>query len=167
MKLRIAGYDRESVVDGPGIRFVVFAQGCPHRCEGCHNPETWDYAGGQELDEKELMDLIRGSRLLKGVTFSGGEPFSQAGAFASLGRQVKEMGLDIVTYTGYTFEEVLAKAGEDENFKALLDVTDILVDGKYLAAERDISISYRGSRNQRVILVPASLAAGEIIQAKG
>jgi anaerobic ribonucleoside-triphosphate reductase activating protein len=97
LKLRIAGYTKESVVDGPGIRFVVYAQGCPHRCEGCHNPETWDFGGGKEISEDDLVSLISDTRLLSGVTFSGGEPFSQAKEFASLAKRVKSLGLDIVT----------------------------------------------------------------------
>jgi anaerobic ribonucleoside-triphosphate reductase activating protein len=78
MKLRIAGYTEESVVDGPGIRFVIYAQGCPHRCTGCHNPETWDFNGGEEITAEEILSLIRGTQLLQGVTLSGGEPFAQA-----------------------------------------------------------------------------------------
>ena len=151
LKLRIAGYTKESVVDGPGIRFVVYAQGCPHRCEGCHNPETWDFGGGKEISEDDLVSLISDTRLLSGVTFSGGEPFSQAKEFASLAKRVKSLGLDIVTYTGYTFEEILEMSIKDEDIKRLLENTDLLVDGPYLASERDLSVPFRGSRNQRLI----------------
>ena len=87
MKLRIAGLTKESVVDGPGIRFVVFVQGCPHHCPGCHNPETWDFTAGKELTVDELFAQIKDTRLLQGVTFSGGEPFAQAAALACLGKR--------------------------------------------------------------------------------
>ncbi len=165
MKLRISGYEKESIVDGPGIRFVIFTQGCPHHCDGCHNPETWDFTGGREVEEDEILELVRSSRLIKGVTFSGGEPFAQAGPLASLGRRIKEMGLDIVTYTGYTFEEILEKSRQDRNIRDLLEVSDLIVDGRYIREERDLSLAFRGSRNQRVIKVAESLNAGEVIQA--
>ncbi|HHW41532.1 MAG TPA: anaerobic ribonucleoside-triphosphate reductase activating protein [Syntrophomonadaceae bacterium] len=166
MKLRISGYDKESVVDGPGIRFVIFTQGCPHHCDGCHNPETWDFTGGREVEEDEVLEMIRSSRLIKGVTFSGGEPFAQPGPLASLGRRIKEMGLDIVTYTGYTFEEILKKSRRDQDIRDLLEVSDLLVDGRYIREERDLSLAFRGSRNQRVIKVAESLNAGKVIEAE-
>jgi anaerobic ribonucleoside-triphosphate reductase activating protein len=166
MKLRIAGCTEESVVDGPGIRFVVFAQGCPHQCPGCHNPETWDLAGGEEITVDELFSQIRDARLLQGVTFSGGEPFVQAAALACLGRNVKSLGLDIVTYTGYTFEEITKMAEHDKDIKNLLELSDLLVDGPYLAAERDLGIPFRGSRNQRIISVAESLQKNCVVEAE-
>ncbi|HAF17546.1 MAG: anaerobic ribonucleoside-triphosphate reductase activating protein [Thermacetogeniaceae bacterium] len=165
MKLRIAGLTKESVVDGPGIRFVVFVQGCPHHCPGCHNPETLDFAGGEEITVDELFVQIRDTRLLQGVTFSGGEPFAQAAALAYLGKKVKELGLDIVTYTGYTFEEVLDMAEKKQEVRDLLEISDLLVDGPYLAEERDQSIAFRGSRNQRILSVAESLRAKRAVEA--
>jgi anaerobic ribonucleoside-triphosphate reductase activating protein len=164
MKLQIAGYVKESVVDGPGVRFVVFAQGCPHRCKGCHNPETWDFAGGQEITEDELLSLISDTRLISGVTFSGGEPFAQSRAFASLAEKIKGLGLDIVTYTGYTFEELLQLSEEDQDIRRLLELSDLLVDGPFLEAEKDISLPFRGSRNQRLISVADSLEIGQAVE---
>jgi anaerobic ribonucleoside-triphosphate reductase activating protein len=164
MKLRIAGYTEESVVDGPGIRFVIYAQGCPHRCTSCHNPETWDFNGGEEITAEEILSLIRGTQLLQGVTLSGGEPFAQAEVLAAFAKQVKVMGLDIVTYTGYTFEELLEMSKDAQGIKLLLERSDFLVDGPYLASERDLSISYRGSRNQRFLDVAASLAAARAVE---
>ncbi|MEW6574711.1 MAG: anaerobic ribonucleoside-triphosphate reductase activating protein [Bacillota bacterium] len=152
--LRIAGVVRESVVDGPGLRYVIFAQGCPHRCPGCHNPETWDPAGGYKVTVEEIVADITRNPLLNGVTFSGGEPFSQAEAFAPLGRVLKEKGYDIVTYTGYAYEELQATA--DKAVQDLLEITNILIDGPFIQAQRDLTLPFRGSRNQRIIDVRAS-----------
>ncbi|MCL6610803.1 MAG: anaerobic ribonucleoside-triphosphate reductase activating protein [Peptococcaceae bacterium] len=157
--IRIAGVSGESVVDGPGLRFVVFAQGCPHRCRGCHNPETWDPAGGREVTVGELLDQIRSNPLLRGVTLSGGDPFMQAVPLAELARGVKEMGKDVITYTGYTWEQILEMAERDEGVKSLILQTDILVDGPYIHDQRDLNLVFRGSANQRVIDVRASLEA--------
>ena len=141
MKLRIAGTVNDSIVDGPGIRFTVFVQGCPHNCKGCHNPQTHDFEGGTVIDTNELFEKIKGNPLLDGVTFSGGEPFCQAEALASLGRQIKELGLNIRTYTGYTFEK-LFEDRSFEHWEELLRVTDILIDGPSLSARRVVSTTY-------------------------
>jgi anaerobic ribonucleoside-triphosphate reductase activating protein len=165
MKIRVAGIEKESVVDGPGLRFVIFVQGCGRRCIGCHNPGTWDIDGGQEMDTGEILGQIGETGLIRGVTFSGGEPFEQAAACALLAGQVKNLGKDIVTYTGYTFEELQARSSADEDARRLLEVSDILVDGPFMAEERDWDLPFRGSRNQRLILVQESLAAGRVTQA--
>jgi anaerobic ribonucleoside-triphosphate reductase activating protein len=163
MKIRVAGIEKESVVDGPGLRFVIFVQGCHRRCVGCHNPDTWDFDGGQEMDTGDIMKQIRETRLIKGVTFSGGEPFEQAAACALLAQEIRAMGMDIVTYTGNTYEELQSIAFGDEDVKRLLGATDILVDGPYLEEERDWNAPYRGSCNQRLILVQESLTAGKAV----
>ncbi len=163
MKIRLAGFLPESVVDGPGIRFVLFAQGCEHHCPGCHNPQTHDLSGGELVDLGEIFDRIKKAKLLRGVTFSGGEPFLQAAALAVLGRQIRALGLGLVTYSGYRFEELLALSARDKAVKDLLAVTDILVDGKYMAGQRDISLAFRGSANQRLVDVPRSLLAGQAV----
>ncbi len=155
--VRIAGTAGESVVDGPGLRFVVFAQGCPHRCPGCHNPETWDPAGGREISIRDLLNGICKNPLLQGVTLTGGEPFLQAGPLAELARRVKDTGKDVITYTGYTWERLLEMAEKDEGVKSLLLATDILIDGPYIRERRDLNLAFRGSANQRVIDVRASL----------
>lgn len=162
MKLRLAGIVRESVVDGPGIRFVIFAQGCKHGCENCHNIETWDPERGYETTVDELINQIKATKLIKGVTISGGEPFLQAESFAVLGQKIKELGFDIVTYTGYTFEDLINQCDKEPSVKALLEVTDILVDGPYIDEQRDISLPFRGSANQRIINVPKSLTHGMV-----
>lgn len=163
MKLKIAGTANDSIVDGPGIRFTVFTQGCPHKCRGCHNPGTHDPEGGEWIDTEDLLKKIQVNPLLDGVTFSGGEPFCQAEALAELGRQIKALGLNIVTYTGYTFER-LYEEREKNNFGKLLEVTDFLVDGPFILEEKDWEIKFRGSRNQRYIDCQASLKEGRAVE---
>lgn len=113
MQLRIAGTVENSIVDGEGIRYTIFVQGCPHGCPGCHNPQTHDFQGGKLIDAAVLLKEIASDPLLDGVTFSGGEPFCQAAALAALGKQVHDLGLNLVTYTGYTWNQLLADGRED------------------------------------------------------
>jgi len=160
MELRIAGTIKDSVVDGPGIRFVVFTQGCPHRCQGCHNPKTHELDQGTVVTTEDLLIEIAKVKLIRGVTFSGGEPFIQAEPLAIIAERVKTFGLNIVTYSGYTFEQLLVMADKNPGVQQLLAATDILVDGLYKADERDIGLAFRGSRNQRLIDVAQSLALG-------
>jgi len=162
--LRLAGVVQESIVDGPGIRYVVFTQGCLHRCPGCHNPESHDPMGGMERPISILLEEIKKNPLLKGVTFSGGEPFMQPMPLATLGKAIKEMGLDLIVYSGYTFEELWDMAGVQPQIMALLSACDILVDGRFIEKQRDIELSFRGSGNQRVIDLPASLASGRAVE---
>ena len=163
-KLRLAGVIRESIVDGPGIRMTLFGQGCPHGCKGCHNPETHDPDGGYISNPENILKAIDQNPLLQGVTFSGGEPFFQAEAFAELGEAIKKKGLHIMTYSGYTFEEIFegAKQGAP-GWKELLAVTDILVDGRFVLEEKSLNLLFRGSKNQRLINVPKSLEKGEAV----
>ena len=163
MKLRVAGVTPESVVDGPGLRFVIFAQGCVHQCPGCHNPKTHDPTGGTIMDTEEIFNRIVQTRLIRGVTFSGGEPFMQPKPFAFLAGQIKTRGLDIVTYSGYRFEQLLTGSHHNRDIRQLLALTDILVDGPYIEAERDLRLAFRGSRNQRLINVPAALARNRAV----
>jgi len=165
MKLKIAGIIRESIVDGPGIRSVIFAQGCPRSCPGCHNPETIDPAGGRFIDSSEIIKMIDEVKLLKGVTFSGGEPFMQADAFAGLGKLIKQRGLDIMTYTGYTWAELLKMSAKEPGVMELLTVSDYLVDGPFIELEKDLKLAFRGSRNQQIINVRESLQKKEVVPA--
>ncbi len=162
MKLRIAGMTEESVVDGPGIRFVVYGQGCLHACPGCHNPETQALEAGSLVSLEEITEKIEKNPLLDGVTFSGGEPFLQAKAFAQLAELVKPRGLNLVTYTGYTFETLLKQSRRDLNCYRLLKSTDLLIDGPYLQEKRDLNLLYRGSYNQRIINIPRTLSSGSL-----
>jgi len=149
--LRVNGVVEESVVDGPGIRFTIFTQGCPHHCEGCHNPQTHDFDGGELVDAQSLIQRIQEDPLLSGVTFSGGEPFCQAEALGYIAKAVHAMGKTVMSYSGWTLEELLKKAERESGVAALLAQTDILVDGPFLLKERDLTLQFRGSRNQRLL----------------
>lgn len=153
--LRIAGTIGESIVDGPGIRYVLFTQGCPHGCVGCHNPQTHDFAGGKEVTVDTLLADITKNPFVKAVTLSGGEPFCQPAALAELAAPLKEKGYHLMCYTGYTFEQLLQK----EDARPLLEQLDLLVDGPFVLDRKNIELKFRGSDNQRVLDVPASLAA--------
>lgn len=163
MELRIAGTVNDSIVDGPGIRFTVFVQGCPHNCKGCHNPQTHDFEGGTVTTTEKILEKIKGNPLLDGVTFSGGEPFCQAEALADLGREIKKLGLDIITYTGYTFEKLFEERDQN-HWGDLLGVTDYLIDGPFILEQKDWEIKFRGSSNQRYIDCRESLKNGKVIE---
>ena len=156
-ELRIAGVVGESITDGPGFRFTVFTQGCPHHCEGCHNPQTHDFSGGEVVDTDTLWDRISDDIMLSGVTFSGGEPFEQATSLLPLARKTKDAGLELAAYSGYTFEELMQAGGD--KFE-LLRLCDVLVDGRFVLSQRSLMLRFRGSRNQRLIDVPKSLSSG-------
>ncbi|WP_242852545.1 anaerobic ribonucleoside-triphosphate reductase activating protein [Acetobacterium bakii] len=149
MQLRINSILEESIVDGPGLRYVIYTQGCDHHCPACHNPQTHDRQGGMLMDCDALLSQIAEDPLLQGVTFSGGEPFLQAGVLAELAKKIHALKLDVVTYTGYTLEALLDI--NDPDITALLTETDILIDGPYDHSQRDLSLQFRGSRNQRII----------------
>ncbi len=165
-KLRLAGVIRESIVDGPGIRFVVFAQGCPHRCEGCHNAQTHDFNGGYFSNCDDLIKAISRDKLLKGVTFSGGEPFCQALEFSNLAKKIHALGLDVITYTGFTIEQLLEGMDDKNNWRDLLEQTDILVDGRFILEQRSLQLKFRGSKNQRFINPKESLEKNCVVEIK-
>lgn len=166
MKLRLAGIVPESVVDGPGIRLSLFFQGCSHRCPGCHNPETHDPAGGIEVDSAELLARIKDARGIDGVTFSGGEPFEQAAGLAGLAEEIRSLGLNLVFYSGFTFEALLRKSESDPYIRRLLEAGMLLIEGPYSEEERDLALPFRGSRNQRLIDLPRSLEEGAAVEWK-
>jgi anaerobic ribonucleoside-triphosphate reductase activating protein len=141
----------ESVVDGPGVRMVVFTQGCLRHCPGCHNPDTHDPAGGEWAHTEDILNRFRAKPLLSGLTISGGEPVLQALAVAELARGIKVSGKTVLLYSGYTLEELQALSCNDEAVALLLAHTDILIDGPFIEVERDINLAFRGSRNQRVL----------------
>ncbi|TCO68821.1 anaerobic ribonucleoside-triphosphate reductase activating protein [Marinisporobacter balticus] len=150
---------KESIVDGPGFRAVIWTQGCKHNCRGCHNPSTHDLNGGFLIDiatiEEELMTL----KLHKGVTFSGGEPFEQPLECIEIAKITKQLGLNIWCYTGYTFEELCNENGKryKKGWKEFLSYIDVLVDGPFILEKKSLLLRFRGSENQRIIDVTKSL----------
>lgn len=162
--VKISGIIDESIVDGYGIRFVIFTQGCPHHCPECHNPQTHDFDGGKTVDINDLFSQINENPLLKGVTFSGGEPFCQPQPLSELADRLhRETKLDITVYTGYTLEQLQAMS--DPSVARLLKETDILIDGLFIAEQKDLTLTFRGSRNQRIIDMNKTRAANKIILA--
>ena len=163
MPIRLYGIIRESIVDGPGLRFVVFVQGCPHRCPGCHNPESHDPDGGFSTTTERIWDNLIKNPTLRGVTFSGGEPFLWGGELAEVGRCAVKRGLDVMTYSGWTLEQLRAKAEKEEGVRALLSVTRYLVDGRFEQDKRDLSLRFRGSRNQHIWDLSAGFGENEAV----
>lgn len=161
--IRIAGIIKESIVDGPGIRMVVFAQGCKHKCPGCHNPETHSFDGGELVTVDSIIGLVKRNPLLDGITFSGGDPFEQAEAFTVLAREAKKLNLNIMTYTGYTYEYILENSSKHMGWDTLLDETDILVDGRFELDKRNLLLKFRGSGNQRLIDVKRTRAENRMV----
>ena len=159
--LRIAGVIRESIVDGPGLRFVVFTQGCTHACEGCRNPATHALDGGYEITSDRILTEFFKNPLLKGITLSGGEPFLQAHDLVPIAQAVKEGKKDVVIYTGYTLEALRAMNNDDVN--ELLSYCDVLVDGPFILAQRDLTLTFKGSRNQRIIDMNETRRQGSIV----
>jgi len=159
--MNIYGLVQDSIVDGPGFRFVCFVQGCPHHCHGCHNPDSHDFDAGTEMTTDEVIKKMRSNPLTDGLTLSGGEPFAQAEDCLAIARAAHEHGLNVWGYSGWTYDHLLTEGSDAQ--KALLRELDVLVDGPFILAERSLSLNWRGSRNQRVIDVQASLAAGEVI----
>lgn len=159
MKLRIASpVICDSIVDGPGLRMVVWTQGCKHNCKGCHNPQTHSLNGGYEVDTKDIINKMASLKLQQGITLSGGEPFLQPAPLAEIAKEAHNINLDVWSYTGFTFEELIDKNNPlyFENMELLKNV-DVLVDGRFEINKRDISLLFRGSSNQRIIDVKKSL----------
>ena len=155
--LNLAGIQTDSIVDGPGIRTTFFCQGCPHHCEGCHNPETWPFAGGTPMDTDAMVRIVASNPLCKGVTFSGGEPFAQAEGFLELAKALKTLGYEVASYSGYTFEALLNGSPAQ---RQLLEQIDVLIDGPFRQEEKSLELAFRGSNNQRILDIPKSLQAG-------
>ena len=160
--IRIAGVVKESIVDGPGIRYVVFTQGCPHKCEGCHNPQTHDYNGGKLVKTDLIAKDINSNPILKGITLSGGEPFEQAKQAVDLLSKINPK-LTVMAYTGYTYEYLVKNANEENGYLELLAKIDILIDGRFVLKLKDLNLDFRGSSNQRAIECKKSLKENKII----
>lgn len=161
--IQIAGVVRESIVDGPGIRFALFTQGCPHHCKGCHNPQSHNFAGGSSVRCEDILAEIDKNPLLSGVTFSGGEPFCQPESLCELAQGVKQRALGLMIYTGYTYEQLCDMAAQNPAVGGLMQLADYIVDGRFELAQRDLTLAFRGSRNQRVIDVQKTRDSGAVV----
>jgi len=163
-EIRVAGVVKQSIVDGPGLRYVVFCQGCPHRCPGCHNPHTHDFDGGYGCSVQTILAEMDKNPLLSGITLSGGEPFCQASALVPLAKAVRRRGKHVFAFSGFTFEELLEQAQKDPGVAELLTLVDTLVDGRYDQTLRDLTLRFRGSSNQRMLDLPRSLESGAAVE---
>ena len=160
MKISLFGTVDDSIVDGPGLRYTIFTQGCFHNCSGCHNPKSHDINGGYLKDIQDILSEITANPLLDGITLSGGEPMLQVKPLIEICKEVKAMGLNIVVYSGFTYEEIL----KDAKKKELLQLCDMLIDGKFEQDKKSLALLYRGSANQRLINVQESLKQGKVIE---
>jgi anaerobic ribonucleoside-triphosphate reductase activating protein len=161
MEIRIFGTVEDSIVDGPGLRYSVFVQGCPHHCPGCHNPESHDSDGGKIADTAELIRPMQRNPLLDGLTLSGGEPMCQPEGCRVLAQAAHEARMNVWCYTGYTWE--MLRQENDPARMALLNEVDVLVDGPFLLEQRNLDLRFRGSENQRCIDLNATRRSGETV----
>jgi anaerobic ribonucleoside-triphosphate reductase activating protein len=160
--LRVAGMVNDSIVDGPGLRFALFLQGCDKDCPGCHNQEARAQAGGEFLSPDAVFAKIRANPILTGVTFSGGEPLLQAAALIPLAELVRTAGLALAIYSGDRFEEILNRGAA--HVLRLLSLADVLIDGPFLLSQKTLTLPFRGSANQRLLDLPRSLVAHRPIE---
>ena len=142
---------------------TVFTQGCHHNCPGCQNPQTHDFGGGHFIEREAIITMIKENPLLDGVTFSGGDPMDQAAALVPLAREIKERGLNLVIFTGYTYERLMELTPEKPELFELLTFADILIDGPFIMAKKSLELKFRGSWNQRIIDVQKSLVEGHVV----
>lgn len=164
MRIRLAGpIESDSIVDGEGIRTVIWTQGCVHNCYGCQNPETHSFDGGVLTDTDEVIKILDQLVAQDGITLSGGDPMCQPEACLEIARHAKEIGLNVWCYTGYTFEQLLAISKSKPSVLELLKNIDMLVDGKFVLAEKSLEVKFRGSRNQRIIDVQKSLLENKAV----
>ena len=156
--IRVLSIIEDTMVDGPGFRTSIYCAGCRHQCVGCHNPQSWDFGGGHEMSTEDIMRVIEADPYAN-VTFSGGDPMYQAAGFTELAREIhRRTNKDIWCFTGFRYENLI-----QEDQRELLEQIDVLVDGPYVESLRDEDLVFRGSSNQRLIDVQASLYAGEVV----
>ena len=158
-----ADLQTDSIVDGPGLRAVLWTQGCGHHCKGCQNPGTWDFDGGGLVPIDMVKEAIDELEYHTGLTMSGGDPMYQPEACLEISKYARSLGLNIWVYTGFTFEEILKMSKTKKVYLDFLKTIDVLVDGRFILQERDLSLLFRGSRNQRLIDVKKTLEKGEIV----
>lgn len=164
MKIRLASsIQYDSIVDGEGRRSVIWTQGCPHKCPGCHNPQTHSNDGGFIVDVLDIKKELFAYKDQDGITLSGGEPFNQPAACYEIAKYAKSIGLNVWCYTGYTFEQLLAMGQTNDIYLKLLQMIDVLIDGKFMIELKNLSLKYRGSSNQRVIDVQQSLREQRVV----
>lgn len=164
MLIRLASkLQRNSIVDGEGIRAVVWTQGCPHNCPNCHNPETHDYNGGFLIDVEELKEEINSLDSEVGVTLSGGDPFVQPEACLEIAKYCHKIDLNVWCYTGYTYEQLLKKSEEEPIIMEFLKEIDILVDGRFIEKLKSLEAKFRGSKNQRLIDMKETLKTNKVV----
>ena len=160
MKIRLAAYlQPDSIVDGEGIRTVLWTQGCPHHCPGCHNPDTHNFDAGALIEVEDVISELKKIKNQNGITLSGGDPVCQADACYEISKAAHEMGLNVWCYTGFTYEQMLLNS----KARRLLEQIDVLVDGKFVLEEKSYDLYFRGSRNQRIIDVPTSLEQEQVV----
>jgi len=153
----------DSIVDGPGLRTVIWTQGCGHKCPGCQNPQTWDFKGGGEVPLDMVYEAIDELEYQTGITFSGGDPMYQPYACTEIAKYCKDKGYNIWVYTGFTYEELMKMSKKDKIYLEFLKYVDVLVDGRFILKERNLNLLFRGSSNQRLIDVPKTLKSKEIV----
>ena len=158
-----ADLQTDSIVDGPGLRAVLWTQGCNHHCKGCQNPQTWDFNGGGLVPIEMVKDAIDELEYQDGITFSGGDPMYQVDACNEIADYAIKKGLNIWVYTGFTYEEILELSKKKKVYKEFLSKIDVLVDGRFILKERDLSLLFRGSRNQRLIDMKKTIETGNIV----
>ena len=163
MKIRLASdLQEDSIVDGLGIRTVIWTQGCSHNCPSCHNPSTHDFSGGEEVELDDVIYRLENLVGQDGVTFSGGDPMFQPKQCAVLARKVHDLNMNVWAYTGFTYEQLLNSKNKD--ILDYLNNIDVLIDGKFDISKKSMDIRFRGSTNQRVIDVKKSLNQNKIIE---
>ena len=163
-KIRLAApLQTDSIVDGPGIRAVIWTQGCKHHCKGCHNQETWDFEGGSLYSVDEVKKQMRALENHDGITLSGGDPFFQPEACYELAKYAKKLGLNIWCYTGFTYEQLMKLRHVNPAIYQLLEQVDVLVDGRFELSQKSLNLKFKGSRNQKIIDVPKSLKEDRVV----
>lgn len=169
MKIRLATTDiqRDSIVDGEGIRSVIWTQGCAHKCKACHNPETHSFTEGYLIDVEIIKSKIKTLEGQDGITLSGGDPMYQPKQCAEIAKFCHEENLNVWCYTGFTYEKLIELSKNNSDILEFLNNIDVLIDGKFMIEQKSYDSKFRGSKNQRVIDVPESLKTGIVQIRKG